>query len=85
MDIEFFDMKEEHKKLLLDLLGYCVDDKGVIIVKKTKKPHICPLTGTKIKLSEASILPWNSYIVVKTSAVTLSEYITKGSTIQNKS
>ena len=77
MDIQFANIDNEKKELILDVLGYYVGDEGFIFVKKTKKKHVCPITGRPVKFERASILPWNSNIVVNTSALTISEYISR--------
>ena len=75
MTIEFFSITNDDKKILLDILGYEVDADGLIILKNTKKPHLCPITQEKVFLKEAAILPWNSSIVIKASALSISEYL----------
>lgn len=73
-DINFDTLNNEQKKVLLKALDYNVDKNGVII-DKTGKPHKCPYTQKKVLLKNASIMP-GSAIVMNTSSLTLSEYIT---------
>jgi len=75
MDVKFVGISEENKRILLDVLGYKVDKEGIILIKKTKKPYICPITQEKIYLKNASILPLNSHIIINTSALSISEYL----------
>lgn len=75
-EIEFLEISNEEKKVLLDVLGYDVDEKGLIISREKKVPHICPYTKREVFLDNASILP-GSTIIINTSALSLSEYISK--------
>jgi len=75
MDVKFIEISEENKRILLDVLGYGVDKEGIILVRETKEPYICPITQEKVYLRNASILPFNSSIVINTSALSISEYL----------
>ena len=72
-DIQFTVLNDQQKTVLLKALDFDVDENGVILAK-TGKPHICPYTKKKVLLSNASIMP-GSVIVMNTSSLTLSEYI----------
>lgn len=74
-DIEFEEIGIEEKKVLLDVLGYEVDDNGIIFDKSTQKEHVCPVTGDPVFVENASILP-GSTIVIKTTELSLAEYFT---------
>ncbi|MBI4182300.1 MAG: hypothetical protein HY520_05025, partial [Candidatus Aenigmarchaeota archaeon] len=56
-NIEFIRLSMEEQKILLDTLGYDVDESGFILSKESGSPHICPLTKEKVLLNEASVLP----------------------------
>lgn len=77
MSVQFVNVKDDEKKVILDILGYEVDNEGLVLVKSTKKPHICPITQEKVHLQNASILPWNSNIVINTNALSISEYLSQ--------
>ena len=77
MSIEFVGISDNEKTMILDILGFEVDKEGLIISKKNKKPHICPISKEKVFLKNASILPWNSNIIINTSALTISEYLSE--------
>jgi hypothetical protein len=74
--IEFLSISDDEKKVLLDILGYDIDDSDLIIKRDTQKPHICPITKREVYLKDASILP-GSAIVINTSAISLAEYISE--------
>lgn len=73
--IIFEELNDVQKKVLLEALEFKVADDGQIN-DKTGKPHICPFSNKKVYVKNASILP-GSTIVINTSSLTLSEYITK--------
>ncbi len=75
-DIKFEKIGLEEKKVLLDIFGYEVDEDGLILDKKTKKEHKCPITGDVVFIENASVLP-GSTVVINTSELSLSEYFTK--------
>jgi len=75
-NIEFLEISNDDKQVLLDVLGFCVEKDGTIVDKVTKKPHICPLSKTQVKLIDASILP-GSTMIINTNALTLSEYMSR--------
>lgn len=77
MSVEFIDIPEDGKKMILDILGFEIDRDGLIISKANKKPHICPISNEKVHFKNASILPWNSTIIINTSALTMSEYFSE--------
>ena len=77
MAVQFMNIKDDGKKIILDVLGYEIDKDGVVLVKSTKQPHICPITQEKVFFKNASILPWNSSIVINTSALSISEYLSQ--------
>ena len=84
MSINFVDINDDEKRIILNVLGYEIDKEGLIFIRETNKPHICPITEEKVYLKNASILPWNSTIVINTSALTISEYFTKLQEMQEK-
>jgi len=71
--MEFFELTETAKKVLLDILGYSVNKEGVIIEKETGKTHICKYTGEPVRFLDAAIMP-GSTVIFNASPVTLSEY-----------
>ena len=73
-DITFTKLDKEQKKILLEALGFSVEEDGLVL-NDEGKPHICPYTQKKVFLENASILP-GSIVVINTSSLTLSEYIT---------
>ena len=74
-EIEFLDLSPEEKILLLDVLGFSIDKEGYIYDLLLKERHICPYTKKDILSQNASILP-GSTLIINTSALTISEYIT---------
>ena len=75
IDVIFTDINSEQKTALMDILGYYVDEKGIIFDKKTKMQHICPITEESVSIDNASILP-GSTIIINTTELSLSEYFT---------
>ncbi len=75
-EIKLMKLGLEEKRVLLDILGYEVNEDGVILDKKTKKEHRCPITGDIVFIENASILP-GSTVVINTSALSLAEYFTR--------
>lgn len=73
-DISFDSLNDNQKRVLLKALDYNIDENEVIL-DKTGKPHLCPYTKRKVLLKNASIMP-GSVIVMNTSSLTISEYIT---------
>lgn len=76
IEISFIELNDAERKALLDVLDYEVDEEGFVVNKRTKKPHICPFSNTKVPLSSSSILP-GSTVIINTSALTLSEYFSR--------
>ncbi|MBI3027521.1 hypothetical protein HYY70_05410 [Candidatus Woesearchaeota archaeon] len=74
-EIEFLDLSPEEKILLLDVLDFSIDKEGYIYDELLKERHICPYTKKEVLFQNASILP-GSTLVINTSALTISEYIT---------
>lgn len=75
-DITFMELNNREKKLFLDILGFEVDKKGLVVEKESKKPCICPITDEQVYFKNASILP-SSTIIINTSALTLAEYFSR--------
>lgn len=75
IDVKFENINIEQKTALMDILGYYVDEKGIIFDKKTKMQHICPITAESVSIDNASILP-GSTIIINTTELSLSEYFT---------
>ncbi len=73
---EFVDISDTEKEAILNELGYEISEEKIILNGETKKPHICPLSGEKIYLSEAAILP-GSTLVIKATPATIAEYISQ--------
>lgn len=73
-DICFDTLNEKQKTVLLKALDYSVDKNGIIL-DKTGRPHICPYTKKEVLFKNASIMS-GSVIVMNTSSLTISEYIT---------
>ena len=63
----------EQKKVLLNALGYKITDDGLIL-DENGEPHECPYTKKHVFLENASVMP-GSVVVMNTSSVTLSEYM----------
>jgi hypothetical protein len=76
IDVEFISLDEDEKIILLDVLGYTVDENGIIYDKDTMKEHICPLTNEAVFIENASIMP-GSTVVMNTNELSLSEYFSK--------
>ncbi len=75
-EIKFEKIGIEERKVLLDILGYEVNEDGIIIDKNTGEEYRDPITGDVVFIENASILP-GSTVIINTSELTLSEYITK--------
>ena len=75
IDVIFTDINIEQKTALMDILGYSVDENGIIFDKETNKQHICPITDEPVSIDNASILP-GSTIIINTTELSLSEYFT---------
>lgn len=75
VEIKFQNLNIEEKKVLLDILGYDVGEGNIVLDKKTKEKHICPITGDVVFVENASILP-GSTVIINTSELSLSEYFT---------
>ena len=75
-DIDFIDLESEEKELLLEVLGFSVDQEGYVYDELLKERHICPYTKKEVLFENASILP-GSTMIINTSALTISEYITE--------
>ncbi|MBW6469861.1 MAG: hypothetical protein K0A90_01410 [Methanosarcinaceae archaeon] len=73
VDVTFTDINIEQKTALMDILGYYIDEDGIIFDKETKMQHICPITGEVVSIDNASILP-GSTIIINTTELSLSEY-----------
>ncbi|KXS46220.1 MAG: hypothetical protein AWU58_739 [Methanohalophilus sp. T328-1] len=73
IEVEFEDIGQEEKEILLNILGYYVDDNGTIFNKETNEEHICPMTKETVSIKNASILP-GSTVIINTTELTLSEY-----------
>ena len=73
-EVHFEKLTEDKKLILLKALGYDVNENGFILNDK-KKYHICPYTNMRVLFKNASILP-GSVVIINTSSLTLSEYIT---------
>lgn len=71
----FIDLDIDQKKELLEILGYGVNEDGLVIDRENEKVHECPYTGEPVFLDEASVLP-GSTLVIKTTELSLSEYFT---------
>ncbi len=79
-EFEFTNLSESRKKLLLQLLGFQVDEEGFIV--QSGKRHLCPYTKEYVQFEEASILP-GSTVVIKTSPYTISSYISDYLTLED--
>jgi len=75
-EIKFEKIGIEERKVLLDILGYEVNEDGIVIDKNTGEEYKDPITGDVVFIENASILP-GSTVIINTSELTLSEYITK--------
>ncbi|MDO9517460.1 MAG: hypothetical protein Q7J10_05345 [Methanosarcinaceae archaeon] len=75
IDVTFTDINIEQKTALVDILGYYIDEDGIIFDKETKMQHICPITKEAVSIDNASILP-GSTIIINTTELSLSEYFT---------
>lgn len=73
--VQLLDLTDAEKKILLDIHGYGVNDEGMVIDLKTKKPVICPYSRKEVKFSNASIVPGSAAIVMNTDVGTISAYL----------
>jgi ABC-type taurine transport system ATPase subunit len=69
----FLKLNDIQKLTLLKLLDYNVDNNKFIIDSDGKKV-ICPYSKRPVKFENASILP-GSTIIINTSLITMSEYV----------
>ena len=74
--LKFLNLDDTRKKILLDILGYAVDEEGFVLNKETGNRHRGPFSEETVKLEEAFVLP-GSTIVDKTDALTMSDYISR--------
>ena len=81
--IKFQEVSDDDKEKLLDILGFSVDENKKLINKETGKPHICEFSNEEIYLSEASIMPWNSFKVIKTTPQSVSKYFAEYQKLQD--
>ena len=81
-EINFIELDDEKKEVLLDILGFCVR-KGILVDKESKEAYICPFTKTEVTFEKASILPWNSSIIVNTTPLSLSKYFSEYRKLKN--
>ena len=70
---EFLKLDANMKTVLLKALDFNIDINGYILDTMGKK-IICPYSKTPVKFDTVSILP-GSTILINTSLITLSEYI----------
>ncbi len=73
--IKFLKLEDEQKRILLNALDFSFDPKDYVIDGIGKKV-ICPYSNKPVKFQNASILP-GSTIIINTSLITLSEYISE--------
>lgn len=71
---EFLKLNDEQKLVLLRSLDYNLDSMSFIVDPNGDKV-ICPYSNRPVKFKDASILP-GSTVIINTSLITLSEYIT---------
>lgn len=74
--IKFEKIDITEKKILLDILGYAVDENGMVLNKERNEKHICPITKEVVFVENASVLP-GSTVVINTSELSVAEYLTK--------
>ena len=74
-DLKFIEISEEDKRFFLDVLGYEVNKEGLVLVKETKEPYICPISKEEVHIENASIVPFNSISVINTDVLSISEYL----------
>ncbi|MCJ7648262.1 MAG: hypothetical protein MUP85_06590 [Candidatus Lokiarchaeota archaeon] len=75
-EIKFEDIGIDEKIILMDILGYEVDDNGLVLEKETENEYKCPISGEPVFIENASILP-GSTVIINTSDFSLSEYFTR--------
>ena len=81
--ITFQEVSDDDKEKLLDILGFSVDENKKLINKETGRPHVCEFSGEEICLSEASIMPWESFKVIKTTPQAVSKYFAEYRKLQD--
>lgn len=72
--MEFEELGNEEKKLLLSAYNYEVDDNGIIIDSLLKEPLMSPESQKPIKLENASLLP-GSMKIIDTTLLTISKFL----------
>lgn len=75
-DKKFEKLTVPEMTVLLNVLGYNIGEGGLLIDKKTKEFHKCPITNENVFIEDASVLP-GSTLVIKTSELSLAEYFTE--------
>ncbi len=75
-EIKFEKIGIEERKALLDILGYEVNEDGIIIVKETGREYKDPITEEVVFIENASVLP-GSTVIINTSELSLAEYVTR--------
>ncbi len=73
IEMEFEHLGLEEKEILLEILGYYVDENGIIFDKNTGEEHVCPVTNDVVFIENASVLP-GSTVIINTTELSLSEY-----------
>lgn len=74
--MQFIKLSDEEKRVLLDFLGYSVNEEGIVVSKENNRPHICPYTGEPVRFDIVSVMP-GSTVVFNTSILTLAEYFSE--------
>ena len=71
---KFISLEPIKKKILLDALGYSIDNRGFVVDEKSKKRVWCKYSKRAVHFNEAAVLP-GSTIVIKSTPISLSSYI----------
>ncbi|MBL7148317.1 MAG: hypothetical protein ISS82_05820 [Nanoarchaeota archaeon] len=72
MEKDIISLKKEEMEILINALGYHLDEEGIVLDTKKEKV-ICPFTKKEINICNISVMP-GSLVLMNTNPVTLSEY-----------
>ena len=72
--MEFEELGDAEKKLLLDAYNYEVDEKGIIVDSLLKEPVVSEDIKKPIFLENASLLP-GSLKIINTTPLTISKFL----------
>ncbi len=70
---EFLELSSEHKRTLLELLDYSVDNEGFVLEKNGRR-KVCEFTNKYIHVDQAAIFPGSTF-VINATPYAISQYL----------